>query len=78
MRFEGYGAHYVVVEFSEKGNAAYIFTAADFEAKRVTLRTPRFELKKHLKFDDSHRIIHIGDWEAKASYKLASEFGIRP
>jgi hypothetical protein len=78
MRFEGYGAHYVVVEFSEKGNAAYIFTASDFESKRVTLRTPRFELKKHLKFDDSHRIIHIGDWEAKASYKLASEFGIRP
>jgi len=78
MRFEGYGAQYVVVEFSEKGNAAYIFNATDFESKHVTMRTPRFDLKKHLKFDDSHRIIHIGDWERKASYKLSSEFGIRP
>jgi EH_Signature domain len=78
MRFEGYGRHYIVVEFSEKGNAAYIFTAADFESKRVTMRTPRFDLKKHLKFDDSHRILHMGDWEPKASYKLSSEFGIRP
>ena len=78
MRFEGYGADYVVVEFSEKGNAAYIFKAAAFEARRVTMRSPRFELKQHLKFDDRHRIIHIGEWEPKASYKLASEFGIRP
>ena len=29
------------------------------------MRSPRFELKQHLKFDDSHRIIHIGDWEAE-------------
>jgi hypothetical protein len=77
MRFEGYGAQYIVVEFSEKGNAAYIFKAADFESKRVTMRTPQFDLKKHLKFDDSERIIHMGDWERKASYKLSSQFGIR-
>ena len=78
MRFEGYGGQYIVVEFSEKGNAAYIFKATDFESKRVTMRTPKFDLKKHLKFDDTHRIIHIGAWESKASYRLSSEFGIRP
>ena len=78
MRFEGYAAQYIVVEFSETGNAAYIFKATDFESKRVTMRTSRFDLKKHLKFDDTHRIIHSGDWERKASYKLSSEFGIRP
>lgn len=77
LRFQGYGCDYVVVEFSEKGNAAYIFKAADFDA-RVTMRTPRFDLKSHLKFDDSHRILHMSDWEPKASFKLASEFGIRP
>ena len=78
MRFQGYGGDYVVVEFSEKGNAAYIFRAADFEGRRVTMRTPRFDLKAHLKFDDAHRILHIHDWEPKAAYKLASEFGVRP
>ena len=78
MRFEGYGADYVVAEFSEKGNAAYIFKAAAFEARRVTMRSPRFELKQHLKFDDTHRILHSGAWEPKAFYKLASEFGIKP
>ena len=25
MKFEGYGGHFLVVEFSETGNAAYIF-----------------------------------------------------
>jgi len=78
MRFEGYGEHFIVVEFSEKGNAAYIFSAADFESRKVTMRSLRFELKKHLKFDDRHRIIHIGAWEDKAAYKLSSQFGIRP
>ena len=78
MRFEGYGAQYIVAEFSEKGNAAYIFKATDFESKHVTMRTPRFDLRKHLKFDDTHRILHLGDWERKASHKLSSEFGIRP
>ncbi len=78
MQFEGYGARFLIVEFSETGNAAYIFKLADFEALRVTLRTPRFELKKHLKFDKKHRIIHNGHWEAAASYMLSTEFGIRP
>ena len=78
MKFEGYGGTFLVVEFSEKGNAAYIFRHSDFESQGVTLRTPRFELNKELKFDKTHRIFHSGDWEPKASYKLSSEFGIRP
>jgi len=78
MRFEGYGGHFLVVEFSETGNAAYIFGMKAFEEQGVTMRTHRFELARHLKFDDTHRIIHRGDWEPKASYRLSSEFGIRP
>jgi hypothetical protein len=78
MQFEGYGAKFLIVEFSETGNAAYIFKLADFEALGVTLRTPRFELKKHLKYDKTHRIIHNGQWEVAANYLLSSEFGIRP
>jgi hypothetical protein len=78
MKFEGYGAPFLVIEFSEKGNAAYIFGLKAFEAQGTTIRTQRFELANHLKFDKTHRIFHMGDWEPKASYKLASEFGIRP
>ena len=78
MKFEGYGGHFLVIEFSETGNAAYIYKIADFESRRLTLRTPRFEVKNHLKFDKAHRIFHNGDWEPKAAYKLSSEFGIRP
>jgi hypothetical protein len=78
MKFEGYGGHFLVVEFSESGNAAYIFRFKEFEAQGVMLRTPRFDLKKHLKFDKAHRILHRADWEPRAAYTLASEFGIRP
>ena len=78
MRFEGYGGHFVVIEFSKTGNAAYIYKFADFEARGLTLRTPRFESKDHLKFDKAHRIFHNADWERKAAYMLSSEFGIRP
>jgi hypothetical protein len=78
MKFEGYGGNFLVVEFSEKGNAAYVFKFDAFEAQGVTLRTHRFELKPHLKFEKTHRIIHNGDWEQAAAYMLSSEFGIRP
>ncbi len=78
MRLEGYGQDYIVVEFSETGNAAYIFNAADFEAKGVTMRTPEFDLNWHLKFDKTNRIVHAHDWESKAAYDLSTNFGIRP
>jgi hypothetical protein len=78
MKFEGYGGDFLIVEFSEKGNAVYIFRFDDFEAQGVTLRTHRFELTPHLKFDKKNRIRHLGDWESDAAYRLASEFGIRP
>ena len=56
MKFEGYGGHFLVVEFSEKGNAAYIFRFDAFEAQGVTLRTHRFELKPspEVRQDPSH------------------------
>ena len=82
MTFEGYGGHYLIVEFSETGNAAYVYNLADFTSTHLSLRTPRFELKRDLKFDDSHRILHpkapLGAWERRAAAKLSSEFGIRP
>jgi hypothetical protein len=78
MQFEGYGTKYLIVEFSETGNAAYIFKLADFERRRVSLRSPRFDLKKHLKFDKERRILHVSNWEAAAASMLSSDFGIRP
>lgn len=78
MKFTGYDGEYLIVEFSETGHAAYIFKMTSFAGKGLSLRTSQFELKKHLKFDDTHRILHMHDWEPKASYKLVSQFGIRP
>jgi hypothetical protein len=71
------GGDFLVIEFSKTGNAAYIYKFADFQAKGLTLRTPRFASKEQLKFDKRHRISHTADWERKAAYKLSSEFGIR-
>lgn len=78
MKFEGYGEHFLIVEFSETGNAAYIFRLRAFEEQGVTMRSNRFDLNRQLKFDGTHRIIHSGQWEPKAAYRLSSEFGIRP
>jgi hypothetical protein len=78
MKFEGYGQQYLIIEFSEKGHAAYIYRMADFEARGLTLRTHRFDLKNELKFDDTNRIFHSGDWEHKWASKLSFELGIRP
>jgi hypothetical protein len=78
MSFEGYGGHFLVIEFSETGNAAYIYNIADFESRGLTLRTGQFSVKNDLKFNTTHRIFHNAYWERKAAYKLSSEFGIRP
>ena len=78
MRFEGYGKNYLIVEFSEKGNAAYVYNMADFEARGLSLRTQRFRLTSDLKFDRAHRILHMGDWERETAAKMACDLGIRP
>jgi len=78
MKFQGQGNEFVVVEFSETGNAAYIYERAAFESKNVNLRTPYFQLNGHLKHDGrADRILHLGNWESPAGQKLA-ELGIRP
>ena len=78
MEFEGYGGQrYIVIEFSETGNAAYIFKSDDFEARKLSLRTSWFKLSEHLKFDKTHRILHSLGWEQGALNRLASEFGIK-
>jgi len=78
MQFEGWGAEYIVIEFSESGNAAYIYKRGDFEAKKLSLRTPRFAALNRLKFDPTHRIFHTAGWESRTRHRLATEFGINP
>lgn len=83
MVFAGYGADYVVIEFSETGNAAYIYLRKAFESAGMTMRSSSFDLRNDLKrMDDAHeRIIHLTEsrepWETKARRMLA-ELGIRP
>jgi hypothetical protein len=82
MIFEGYGTEYVVIEFSETGNAAYIYPRKDFE-RGITIRSNSFHLTDDLKrvvaAEDRiwHRINTIERWETKARRQLA-ELGIRP
>ena len=83
MVFEGYGAEYVVIEFSETGNAAYIYSRKAFESGGVKLRSHSFHLRDDLKrMDDAHeRILHLTEtrqrWEVKAK-RILAELGIRP
>jgi len=79
MVFEGYGKGYVVIEFSETGNAAYVYTREEFESSGVKLRSYSFHLTADLKRkgNEEIRIIHNGEWELKARRTL-SELGIRP
>lgn len=79
LQFRGWDRDYVVVEFSETGNAAYIYERPMFESKNVNLRTPVFQLARHLKHEGrTDRILHSqGGWEFPARQKLA-ELGIRP
>jgi hypothetical protein len=78
MQFEGWSGDYIVIEFSESGNAAYIYKRDDFEAKKLSLRTLRFGALNRLKFDQTHRIFHSGNWESRTRYRLSAEFGINP
>ncbi len=78
MQFQGYGKEYVIAEFSETGNAAYIYDRATFESRNVNLRTPQFHLTRHLKHERwPNRILHQRGWELPARQKLA-ELGIVP
>lgn len=83
MIFEGYGAEYIVIEFSETGNAAYIYKRKDFEARGITLRSNSFHLTDDLKrvpaAEDRiwHRTNTIERWETKARRQLA-DLGVRP
>ena len=83
MIFEGYGVEYVVIEFSETGNAAYIYKRRDFEARGITLRSNSFHLTDDLKRVSAaedriwHRTNTIERWEIKARRQLA-DLGVRP
>ena len=81
MVLAGFGTDYVVIEFSEKGNAAYIYVRKKFEAAGITMRSKSFgldELKRRGATQD--RILHIdghAGWEVKARRQLA-ELGTLP
>jgi len=83
MIFEGFGTEYVVIEFSETGNAAYIYSRKLFEARGITIRSNSFHLTDDLKRVVAakdriwHRINTIEPWETKAHRQLA-DLGIRP
>lgn len=79
MVFQGFGMEeYVIIEFSETGNAAYIHKRKNFEVEGISLRSKWFNLNTFLKRKNNvNRIIHNGEWEYYATQKLA-ELGIRP
>jgi hypothetical protein len=84
MVFEGWNhKEYVVIEFSQPPNAAYIYERNIFEASGATLRSSTFDMSDDLKrmSDAQDRIIHFPEpprgWETKASRMLA-DLGIRP
>ena len=79
MQFEGYGKDFVIVEFSETGNAAHIYERKMFEATNVNFRTPQFDVNRHLKYKPHvvDRIIHNGQWWIGARRRLA-DLGIWP
>jgi hypothetical protein len=77
LRFEEENSGIYVVEFSETGNAAYIFTSRNFRANLGSIRKDSFELVRELKHSSrSDRIIHNGGWEYGARRQLA-KLGIR-
>ena len=79
MVFEGYRRRFVAVEFSETGNAAYIFPLSEFDGRDLSLRDSEFSLTDlKLKTNDTMRIFHSGDWESRSRYGLSQEWGIRP
>jgi hypothetical protein len=82
MIFEGYGKEYVVIEFSETNNAAYIYERKVFEASGTSMHANSYDMAKDLKRkEDVHgRILHMEGrdlWETKARRSLG-EMGIRP
>jgi hypothetical protein len=83
MQFEGFGTEYVIIEFSETGNAAYIYERKSFEAVGISLRSLSYHLTNDLKRMGAvhERLIHRSStherWETKARAVLM-ELGIRP
>ncbi len=78
MRFNGYYQKSItVVEFSKTGNAAYIYEDA---AYKINFNKKDYRIYSELKAKEmvGARIIHNGDWEAKAANNLSAVFGIYP
>lgn len=73
MEFHGHGERYVIVEFSETGRAACIYTKTMFESNGAHLRRRSFNMSElHDTTRRSDRITHPPGWEPGAVVKLRS------
>jgi len=81
MLFEGYGTQYVVIEFSETGNAAYIYKRPIFESTAISFRSLSYRIADLKRIDEAtdriqHRDGTSHGWERRARMALG-ELGIR-
>jgi EH_Signature domain len=78
MRFgvRGGGDDVIIVEFSETGNAAHVFSASVFERRAGKLRNVQFNFHRLKHEANEDRILHLGAWEMYARNKLAG-WGVR-
>jgi len=76
MQFRGHGK-FVVVEFSESGNAAYIHDLAAFLEGDRSINQRRFAISSDLKRPPVERFVHREGWESRASSFMA-RMGVRP
>ena len=78
MEFHGHGEQFIIVEFSETGNAASIYRRSVFEGQGVSFRRGIFSMGQlkntSIRLDS---IPHVGDWVNRAVRKL-SGMGIVP
>jgi len=70
------GDDVIIVEFSETGNAAHVFSAPVFERRAGRPRNSQFNFSKLKHQANEDRILHLGAWELYARNKLAG-WGVR-
>ena len=78
MKFDGYYQKTItVVEFSETGNAAYLYDDSKF---LINLNKNVYRKDSELKVMEEavHRIHHRGDWETRSARDISATFGIKP
>jgi hypothetical protein len=78
MRFRGHGRDLVCVEFSQVGNALYVFDAEGFKLAAGGLRRHEFHISEDLKnWRKLEKFNHTTNWQWKVRSFLARN-GVRP